>query len=96
VPYVIKEAALIFEAGAAADLDKIIVVSAPEHLRISRTIERDGVTEADIRARMKNQWPEEEKLLKADYIIDNDEGQSLILQVMNVHQQLLQLQHSEG
>ena len=85
-PYVIKEAALIFEASAHRDLHKVIVVRAPEHLRINRIQKRDHVGEEEIRRRMKNQWTEEEKLRFADFVINNDEEQLLIPQVLEIHQ----------
>lgn len=87
-PYVIKEAALIFEAGAEKHLDKIIGVSSPETVRIERAMQRDGLTEEQVRARMSKQLPEEEKLKRCDYIIYND-GRQLIPQVYELHQKLL-------
>lgn len=91
VPYVIEEAALIYEAGAEALLDVVIVVTSPEWLRIQRVSERDKTNEAEIRTRMKNQWPEEEKIKRARFIIHNDEEQLLIPQVLSIHRTLLNL-----
>jgi len=89
VPYIIKEAALIYEAGIDAELDKVIVVTAPESLRLKRIQARDKVDENEVRARMKNQWTEEEKMKRADFIVHNDEQQLLIPQVMKIHEQFL-------
>jgi dephospho-CoA kinase len=89
-PYVIKEAALLFEAGSYKSLDKIIVVSAPEDLRIKRVIVRDHHrSEQMIRDIIKNQMPESEKLDRADFVIVNDESQLVIPQVIAIHQHLL-------
>src|SRR5882672_3746150 len=67
-PYVIKEADLIFEAGSWKELDKIIVVSAPEALRMKRVQQRDpGRTEEEILNIFQSQLPDEEKLKRADF-----------------------------
>jgi dephospho-CoA kinase len=94
---VLKEAALLFESGSAQLLDRVIVVSAPIDLRISRVLKRDlHRTEADIRAIIKNQMPEELSLAKADLVIHNDEQTGIINQVLKIHQSLLDLRMSEG
>lgn len=87
--YVIQEAAILFESGVFQLMDLNIVVSAPEEVRILRVIQRDGVTKEKVLERMKNQWPEEKKLAMADFIIHNDDSQSLIRQVLDIHQKLL-------
>jgi dephospho-CoA kinase len=88
-PYTLKEAALIVESGGHLKLDFLIVVIAPEDLRIKRVMERDGFTEEQVRARMKGQLPEEEKLKLADFVIVNDGSQMLIPQVWGVHREIL-------
>ena len=93
-PYILHEAAILFEAGVANRMDKVITVSAPEKLRIERIMKRDNVTEEAVRARMKNQWSEEERNKRADYIIYNDESQLVIPQVMKIHEELLKLSSS--
>ncbi|MBS1975784.1 MAG: dephospho-CoA kinase [Bacteroidetes bacterium] len=86
--YVVREAALLFEAGATIGLDKIIVVAAPEELRIRRVLARDSHrTLEDVRAILKNQWPQEEKIRKADFVIYNDETQMILPQVLQLHSQ---------
>lgn len=88
--YVLKEAALLFEAKSNQALDKIIVVSAPEELRIKRVLQRDKHrTEQQVRDIIRNQLKEEEKLKLADYIIRNDESTPLIPQVLGLHEQFL-------
>ncbi|MDX1478454.1 MAG: dephospho-CoA kinase [Saprospiraceae bacterium] len=88
-PYVLKEAALIFEAGIDRHLDRTILVWAPEDLRIQRVIERDQTTEEAVRARMRNQWPDARKVAGADFVIVNDGAHPLIRQVLEVHHLLL-------
>lgn len=70
-PYVVIEAALIFESGMDAVLDFVVVVDAPEELRIRRVMERDGVAPDEVRARMASQMKTDEKLRRADFTIDN-------------------------
>lgn len=90
--YVLKEAALLFEAGSNTSLDKIIVVSAPEELRIKRVLERDKHrTKQQVKDIIRNQLKEEEKLKRADYIIVNDESKPLIPQVLKLHKQFLSM-----
>jgi dephospho-CoA kinase len=86
-PYVLKEAALLYEAGSYESLDKIIVVYANEALRVQRVLKRDPHRTADqVMAIIKNQMPEEEKLERADFTILNDESTLLIPQVLSLHQ----------
>lgn len=90
--YVLKEAALLFEAKSNTALDKIIVVSAPESLRIKRVLQRDKHrTEEQVKDIIRNQLTEEEKLKRADYIIMNDEREGLISQVLQLHKQFLSM-----
>ena len=85
-PYVLKEAALLFEAGSNQQLDKVIVVHAPEEIRIRRVLKRDRHrTEAQVKSIVKNQMPEEEKMKRADFIVRNDETVLLIPQIVELH-----------
>ncbi len=89
-PYTLKEAALIIESGSYKHLDCLIVVSAPEALRIERVVKRDGISEAEVRARIQRQLPEQEKIARADFVIRNDGQHSLVRQVLKVHKALLE------
>lgn len=89
--YVIKEAAILFESKSNIGLDKIIVVSAAEELRIERIIKRDNISREQIISRMNNQLAEEERIAKADFVIVNDEKSAIIPQVLAVHEKLLAL-----
>ena len=95
-PYVIKEAALIFESGSGKMLDYVIGVKAPLALRIERTIKRDNVTSDEVQARINLQMDEEEKLHLCDYIIVNDEKQMLIPQVLALHENFLKVQSQKA
>lgn len=85
--YVIKEAALLFEAGSSELLDKIIVVTAPEKMRITRVLKRDTQRkESEVVKIIRNQMAEEEKLKRADFIIQNNETELVIPQVLKLHE----------
>jgi dephospho-CoA kinase len=89
LPYILKEAALLVEAGSYRELDKLIVVTADKDLRIKRVLERDTHrTKTELEAIMLKQLPEEEKIKRADFIVYNNETELLIPQVLAIHQQL--------
>jgi dephospho-CoA kinase len=88
-PYVLKEAALLFEAGSSQSLDKIIGVFAPQPLRLLRVMKRDNVTREEVLARMNKQIDENIKMRLSDYVIHNDEQQLVIPQVLSLHETLL-------
>jgi dephospho-CoA kinase len=90
-PYIIKEAALLFEAGSASGLDYIIGVSTPQPLRIKRVMERDGVSHEEVLSRMQRQMDEETKMRLCDFIIKNDEQEMVISQVLALHERFLEM-----
>ena len=69
---VMKEAAILIESGSYKDCDVVISVVADIETRIARTIERDGLSREEIRARINNQISDEERIAKSDFIIDNN------------------------
>ena len=83
-PYVIKEAALIFESGAADGLFKVIGVTAPLSLRLQRVMHRDGVSKEQVEARMQHQISDTIKMRLCDYVIENSNQQMLIPQVLEL------------
>jgi dephospho-CoA kinase len=83
-PYVIKEAALLFESGANTQVDKVIGVFAPLETRIARVVKRDQVTREDVLKRINRQMNEEEKMKKCDFVLINDEKQLLLPQVIEL------------
>jgi len=84
-PYLIKEAALIFESGSNSGLDYVIGVHTPQELRIERVINRDGLTKDEVLSRIKTQMDEEEKMKLCDFIIENNEHQLVLPQVLKLH-----------
>lgn len=88
-PYVLKEAAIIYENNLDKDMDGVVVVSAPESVRIERVMKRDGVDVEAVKARMSKQMPQKDKDERADYLIINDGESSLIHQVLDVHEKII-------
>jgi len=83
-PYVIKEAALIFESGAADGLFKVIGVTAPLSLRTHRVMQRDGITKEQVDARIQHQISDTIKMRLCDYVVQNNNQKMLIPQVLEL------------
>ncbi|MDQ2794142.1 MAG: dephospho-CoA kinase [Bacteroidota bacterium] len=84
--YVLKEAALLFEAGSYKQLDRIITVFAPLAVRTARVLRRDPQRSAtEVAAIMAKQLSEEEKMQRANYVLVNDDAQPLLPQVLALH-----------
>lgn len=91
-PYVVKEAALLFESSSYTLLDKIGVVYAQEALRIQRVLKRDTHRNKEqVKEIIRNQMNDEEKRKRADFVIINDESELVIPQVLQLHEQFLKL-----
>ncbi len=88
-PYVIKEAALFFEAGSAMSVEKMIGVSAPKSLRIHRVMKREGCVKEEVEKRMTHQIDESLKMKLCDWVIVNDEHHLVLPQVVALHEQIL-------
>ncbi len=71
IPFVIKEAAILFETGGHKQCDKVITVVAPQQLRIERVVARDNTDQEGVLKRINNQWSDEKKILLSDFIIEN-------------------------
>lgn len=90
-PYILKEAALIFESGSQKGLDYIIGVSSPVSLRVSRSMKRDNISREEVVLRMNRQIEESIKMRLCDFIIYNDEQQLVVPQVLRLHEKFLAL-----
>lgn len=86
--YILKEAAILFESGSYKLVDKVIAVVAPLELKISRTMQRDKVTQAEVELRISNQMNDDEKIKRSQFVIHNDEQQLLVPQILNIHGQI--------
>ena len=89
--YVIKEAAIIFEHKKQSEYDYIITVVADKELRIDRLLNRDAKNREQILRIMDNQLSDEKKIELSDYVIYNDELEETEKQVMEIHQNLLDI-----
>ena len=83
--YVLAETALLFESNMRPFVDKVIYVSADLDTRIRRTFKRSGFSEEEYKQRMKSQIDSETKKKLSDFIINNNDGDNLIEQILNIH-----------
>ncbi|MBT8285494.1 MAG: dephospho-CoA kinase [Flavobacteriaceae bacterium] len=88
-PYVIQEAAILFESGGHEHFDHMILVTAPKKTRIIRIKQRDQLSEKDILERMKHQWSEKRKKALADYVIHNSDLLGTNKKVRKIHEELI-------
>ncbi len=87
-PYVLKEAALLFETNSYQQNHFNILVSSPLPLRIERVMKRDHVAKEQVLERIATQLPEETKQALADFEIQNNEQEFIITQVLKIHETL--------
>lgn len=88
-PFVIIESAIFLEKPLLRPVaDKVLVITAPLDLRISRVQRRSNISEEQILERMNHQWSDEERAKYADYIIVSDETKALIPQLVNIYKDL--------
>ena len=86
--YILKEAAILFESNAHVGLDKVILVSAAKEIKLTRILNRDSSTREEILLRMDKQWSDEKKRILSDFEIVNDEDESVINQILEIHKSL--------
>lgn len=94
-PYSLKEAALLLNAAAEPFGGKVIVVTAPQDIRLERVMKRDGRNREEVLHIMSRQMSEQEMLQHADFVIQNDGVKPLIPQVLDIHSSLLRSIASE-
>lgn len=86
--FVFNEAAILFESGSYKNFSKTILVTSPTELRIQRLLKRDKTSVEQIKARMANQWSDDQKIPLADFIVVNDEKVLIIPQVLEILKKL--------
>ena len=84
-PYVIFESAIVYEHGFDRMVDKVVCVYLEQEERLRRLALRDHATREQLLARMRNQLSAEEKMMRADYVILNYEGNPRARQVRHIH-----------
>ncbi|MDW3647011.1 MAG: dephospho-CoA kinase [Bacteroidia bacterium] len=82
--FVLKEAAIMYESGSYKDADAVITVYAPKSVRLERVLSRESISEEAVLARMAQQWPESEKMKRADFTIINDGKHHLLPQIREI------------
>ncbi|WP_300568238.1 dephospho-CoA kinase [Flavobacterium sp.] len=90
-PFVIKEAAILFESGSYVYCDKIITVIASEETRIMRVVQRDNASRQEVLDRIKNQWSDSQKISKSDYVIENENLEETKIQFLETLKKLKNL-----
>ena len=90
-PYVIEEAAILFESGGAASMDYTIFVKADIKTRIDRVVERDHVSDDQVRARIDSQMDDRKKEELSDFIINNEINSMILPQIVDLHNKFLKL-----
>lgn len=87
-PYVLHEAAILFESGFYRMMDKTITVVTSEKQRIERVVKRDRLTVELVKQRMKNQWSDDEKIKLADFVIGNNDRELIIPQIVEIDKKI--------
>ncbi len=87
-PYVIHEAAILFESGFYRIMDFTLLISAPEEQRIARVMQRDGTNKEQVKLRMAKQWSDREKEKLASKVLMNDNTSLLIPQIIEIDKNL--------
>ena len=90
-PYVIKEAAILFESGSYRDCDFIIMVTAPLEERIKRVILRDKIDRETVEKRIKNQWNDEKKIELSTFVIENREIDKNLDKIEIIHSKIVKM-----
>lgn len=90
-PYIIKEVAILFETGGYKQVDKTLLITAPEEKRIARVMQRDASSKKSIIDRMRNQWSDDKKIPLADFVIENNAWEQTEKKVKQFHQQFLSM-----
>lgn len=85
---IIKESAILFETGIYQDLEKTILITAPQDLKLKRVMQRSSLTRDEVEKRMSAQWKDEQKTALADFVIVNDDKNALIPQVSEIIKKL--------
>ncbi len=89
--FVIQESAILFASGGDKKCHKVILVTAPQEMRIERVVDRDTTTKEAVMKRIQNQSSDEEKIPKSDFVIQNLDRESTRQQVLKVYETLMKL-----
>lgn len=87
-PYILHEAAILFESGFYKIMDKTITVVTSEEERIQRVMKRDGTTRELVKQRIQHQWTDEQRINLADFVINNNENELIIPQIIDIDKKI--------
>ena len=90
-PFVIKEVAILFETGGYKNVDKTVLITAPETIKIERVMLRDSVTADEVKARMRNHWTDAQREPLADFVIENSNWEETAEEVKKLYHTLSSL-----
>jgi dephospho-CoA kinase len=88
-PYVVMEAAILFESGAYKIVDRILTVVAPMEERVNRVIHRSNLTKEQVVERMRNQMDDNQRIERSDYVINNSENDMIIPEILRIHEDIM-------
>jgi len=88
-PYVIMEAAILFESGASKLVDRVATIVAPVEERISRVTRRNKLNREQVMERIKNQMTDDQRIKMSDYVINNSENDMIIPVILRINEDLL-------
>ena len=88
-PYIIMEAAILFESGASELVDRVATVIAPVEERIARVTKRNTLSREQVKERINNQMKDSERIKRSDYIINNSENDMIIPAILKIHEDIL-------
>lgn len=95
VPYVIMEAAILFEAKADMFVDRVASISAPVEERIGRVMGRNELSREEVMERIKNQLEDDEREEQSYYVINNADNEMIIPEILKIHDDMLRLAERE-
>lgn len=90
-PYVIMEAAILFESNASFVVDKIITVIAPLEERIERVTRRNMLDRDQVLERIKNQMDDQFKIKHSEWVINNSENEMIIPAILKIHEEIIKM-----
>jgi dephospho-CoA kinase len=88
-PYIIMEAAILFESGASKLVDKIATIVAPVEERLIRVTQRSKLSRHQVLERMMNQMDDDTRIKLSDYVIYNSENDMIIPAILEIHEDIL-------
>jgi dephospho-CoA kinase len=95
-PYVIMEAAILFESGGSEFVDRIATVVAPVEQRITRVIQRNKLSQEQVMDRIRNQMDDQERIKRSDFIIQNAENDMIIPSILKIHNEIITLLNTKS